>query len=108
MRAQESYKQSNVAAATFGPILLDGGCYQLAAKATWGGGNLILQQLLPDGVTYLTLWGKPQTSATPNTAVGSLTADGALIFENLPPGSYQLVYATGTALYAALTRVPLE
>lgn len=107
MRAQESYKVSNKAAATFGPILLEGGCYQLSAKATWGGGNLILQQLLPDATTYVTLFGQP-SSATPNTWVGNLAADGVLTFPSLPPGTYQLVYATGTALYAALTRVPLE
>ena len=107
MRSQESYRQSNVAAATFGPIILEGGCYQLSAKATWGGGNVILQQLMPDSATYVTLFGQP-SSATPNTWVALLAADGVLTFPFLPPGTYQIVYATGTAGYFALTRVPLE
>ncbi len=108
MRAQESFKINNQAAGTFGPYSLDGGVYQLSAHATWGGGNLILQQILPDGATALTLFGEPQTGATPATWVGSLLADGAVIFKYLPPGSYQLVSTTATAMYAALTRVPLE
>lgn len=108
MRSQESYQVVNKAAATFGPFALEGGCYQLSAHATWGGGNLILQEILPDGSTAITLFGEPQTGATPNTWVGSLLADGVVIFKYLPPGSYQLVYATGTALYASLVRVPLE
>lgn len=107
MRAGENFKVSNKDAATFGPYYLDGGAYRLSAKATWGGGNLILQQLLPDGATWFTLFGRPST-ATPNTWVGLLAADGVLDFVSLPPGTYQLVYATGTALYASLTRVPLE
>lgn len=106
MRAPESFKVTNSGAGTYGPYPLDGGQYQLAAHATWGGGNLALQQLLPDGVTFLPLFGQPN-SAAPNTWVASITADGILTF-NLPPGTYQLVVTTATALYAALTRVPLE
>ena len=106
MRAQESYQVVNQAAATFGPFALEGGLYQLSAKGTWGGGNLALQQAMPDGTTFVALYGQP-SSATPSTFVASLTADGVLYFE-LPPGTYQLVYTTGTAGYFALTRVPLE
>lgn len=107
MRSGEAYQQKNVAAGTYGPILIEGGTYQLAAKATWGGGNLALQQLLPDGTTYLALFGQP-SSATPNTWVASLTADGVLTFSNLPPGTYQIVITTATASYVSLTRVPQE
>ena len=106
MRAQESYQQANVAAGTCGPIILEGGRYQLSAHATWGGGNLKLQQLLPDGSTYFSLFGQPST-ATPTTWVGTLTADGVLYFD-LPPGTYQVVVTTATASYFNLTRVPLE
>ena len=106
MRPQESYKINNQGAGTYGPIILEGGQYQLAAHATWGGGNIALQQLLPDGTTFLALFGQPN-SATPTTWAASLLADGTLTF-NLPPGTYQLVVTTATALYAALTRVPLE
>lgn len=106
MRAAESYNLQNVDAATYGPIILTGGRYQLSAHATWGGGSLKLEQLLPDNTTYFALFGSP-SSATPNTFVASLAADGVLYFD-LPPGTYELVYATGTALYASLARVPLE
>ena len=107
MRSAEAYIVQNKAAATFGPFPLTGGCYQLSAHATWGGGNVILQQIMPDGVTAVTLFGEP-SDATPNTWVGLLAADGILTFHALPPGTYQLVYATGTAGYFSLARVPLE
>lgn len=106
MRSHESYGQKNVAAGTYGPIYLEGGQYQLAAHATWGGGNLALQQLLPDGSTFLGLFGQPNT-ATPTTYVATLTADGTLLF-SLPPGTYQLVVTTATGSSFALTRVPTE
>ncbi len=107
MRSGDGFQVSNQAAATFGPFRLLGGRYQLSAKATWGGGNVILQQIMPDGTTAVTLFGQP-SSATPNTWVGLLSADGVLTFLDLPPGSYQLVYATGTAGYFNLTMVPQE
>ena len=107
MRAQESYNQKDVAAGTYGPILLDGGRYRLSAKSTWGGGNLVLQQLLPDGSTFFTLFGRP-SDATPTTWVGSLLADGVVDFLDLPPGTYQVVITTAIANYFSLTRVPLE
>lgn len=106
VRGQEAYNVSNQSAATFGPFVLQGGLYQLSAIGTWGGGNLILQQIGPDGTTAMTLFGQPST-ATPATNVGSLLANGIVYFY-LPPGAYQLVYATGTALFASLARIPLE
>jgi len=105
MRAQESYQQKAVAAGTYGPILLDGGQYQLAVHAATYG-TIGLQQLLPDGSTYFALFGKPST-ATPATQVATLAADGVLYYD-LPPGTYQVVAATGSVYSFAVTRVPLE
>jgi hypothetical protein len=48
---------------------------------------------MPDpAATAVDLFGQP-SSATPNTWVASLAADGVL-FYYLPPGSYNLVFAT--------------
>lgn len=107
MRATESYQQTNVAAGTFGPILLEGGDYRLSAHATWGGGNLIFQQLLPDGATFFTLFGRP-SNATPNTWVGSLLADGVIDFLGLPAGTYQAVITTATGSSFNISRAPTE
>jgi hypothetical protein len=46
----------------------------------WGGGNLALQQLMPDpGTTYVDLFGQP-SSATPNTWVSEPARRGVLTF----------------------------
>lgn len=104
MYATESFKVSG-APGTF-PVIVDcGGYYQLSAHAaTWG--TLKLQQILPDGVTTFDLFGQP-SNATPNTWVVSLAADGVLYYW-LPPGTYNIVFAAGTVLSAALTRVPVD
>lgn len=72
----------------------DGGLYALAAHATWGGGNIEVRPVLPDGSTKASF-------ATPM----KLTADG-VIQANLEPGLYELTVTTATAIYAALSRVP--
>lgn len=93
--AGEGFSIKNSGAATLGFSLVIGGLYQVSAHATWGGGNADLQILLPDGVTYLSMG-----SAT------KLTADGfATIY--LPPGTYQVVITTSTAVYWAIARIPL-
>jgi len=104
MRSQESFRQSNAAAGTFGPFTITGGRYQLSAEATFG--SLAVQQLMPNG-TAVTLFGQP-SSATPNTWVNALAANGVLTFLDLPPGQYQIVATAGSAYYTAFTRVPLE
>lgn len=100
----ESFQLANKAAGSYPFTLQLGGQYQLAAHATWSAGSLTLQQLMPDGVSYVSLFGMP-SNATPNTYVATLAADGVLYY-TLPPGSYQLVFATGSALSAAVTSVP--
>lgn len=63
-----------------------GGEGYLLAEATWGGGNVKLQQLSPNG-TYLDI-----PSAT-------LSANGMVAFK-APPGILKLVITTATAVYA--------
>ena len=107
MRAGESFNLSNVAAATYKTGALMGGRYRLSITATWGGGNAILQQFLPDGTTAFTLFGNPSTVTGPGTQVGSLLADGVIDF-TLQPGEHQIVITTASANYVSLTRIPLE
>lgn len=101
MRAPESFTTVFAAAGTKAIAdaqgqSLRGGVYQLAAhSAAWGGGNAQLQQLGPDGATYLN--------------VGSqITADGVQGPLYLPPGVYQWVLTTTTAASLQVNRVPME
>lgn len=89
----DTQKLSNVAASS-DAFELVGGYYMLSGVATWGGGSLKLQQLGPDGSTYL------------DTAA-SLTANG-IAYAYCAPGQYKLTVATATALYTTLVRVPLD
>lgn len=77
-------------------FVLTGGIYVLAAIATWGGGNVELQKLGPDGVTYLSF----------NTAA-KLTANGMTAPIYVPPGQYRLTVTTATGVYTDLSRVPI-
>jgi len=89
----ESVKFGNISATTaaFG---LKGGRYRLVVSANFGAGNVQLQMLSVDGVTWIA-FGSPITAATYTTF-------------DLPPGQYRLaVTAPATAVYAALTSVPL-
>ncbi len=69
-----------------------GGRYALVVNATWGGGNVVLKQLMPDGTTYI--------AVDP-----TFTADNSVIID-LPPGTYQLTITTATAVQGSLVRVP--
>jgi len=64
----------------------NGGRGQFSAVATWGGGNVVLQYLGPNGSTWLPV----------GTA---LTADGFYTFE-LAPGQIRAAVTTATAVYA--------
>lgn len=94
MSQTESFQISNQGAGTYGPYFLIGGRYQFDAVGTWGGGNIVLNQLGPDGSTYLSV-------SLPQTANGGQTID-------IPGGTYQMVVTTATGVSAALTRIPLE
>lgn len=96
MRAGEALVNTFSAAGSTAAIYLDGGVYCLAAhSASWGGGNVTVDMLLPDGTTWF------------KSTVLVLSADGYVIGD-LPPGQYRLTLATTTAANVAVTRVPRE
>jgi hypothetical protein len=95
MRAHEGYRFSNIAA-TPADFVLEGGFYEFAATATFGGGSVKLQQPDPAGT-----FGDVGTT----TSFGP-TAGKAQVY--LPPGTYRLLITTATAVYATVTRIPLE
>jgi hypothetical protein len=91
--ATESKQFGNIAATTaaFG---LKGGRYGLVVSANFGAGNVQLQMLSLDGVTWIN-FGAPITAAS-------------VVTNDLPPGQYRLaVTAPATAVYASLTSVPV-
>jgi len=77
----------------------NGGRGLFAASATFGGGNVALEFLGPDGVTWL-----PAPKANDFAAV-SLTTAGGILFE-LPPGKIRANITTATAVYARADRIP--
>jgi hypothetical protein len=89
--ATQSFQFSNIAATTAG-FFVRGGTYGLSVEATFGGGNVQLQLLGPDGSTWLN--------------VGSAVTANGFASQALPPGQYRLAVTTATAVYAALTSVP--
>ena len=93
--AVQSVSFSNISA-TPAPFVLLGGYYVLAGVATFGGGNIELKMLGPDGSTYLSL-------PTPL----KLSAAGT-IAGYLPPGTYELAITTATGVYAVIAAVPLS
>lgn len=80
----ESVVFKNISATT-AAFTLRGGNYGLSCHATFGGGNIALQRLAPDGSTYVTV-------------ITALTADG-YGNANLPSGSYRLQVTTATSVY---------
>ncbi len=86
---------SNISA-TPAPFVLHGGYYFVAGIATWGGGNIELKMLGPDGSTYLSL---------PTQL--KLTANGC-IAGYLPPGTYEVVVTTATGVYVSVAGVPIS
>lgn len=94
MRAQDGVTFSNISATT-AAFPLQGGLYQFSAVATWNSsGTVTLQQLGPDGSTYLSV-------------SAALSANGGVTVY-LPPGQYQVAVATATVVYAGVARIPLE
>jgi hypothetical protein len=89
----QSVQFSNIAATTAAFSLL-GGIYGLTVSATFGGGNVQLQALAADGVTFVNVG-------------SSVTAAGLTSPLYLPPGQYRLAITTATAVFAALTSIAL-
>lgn len=94
MRAPEAVHFTDVDA-TPAQFNLYGGVYVLGAVATWGGGNVVLEMLMPDGVSL----------APTHTALTDDNITGPLY---LPPGTYQLTITTVTDVTASITRVPFD
>jgi hypothetical protein len=93
MRGTQSVNFDNIAATT-DPFPLTGGHYAVSSVATWGGGNVALDMLGPDGSTYI-------------PAFTAMTANAyATVF--LPPGQYRFTITTATAVYLNLCRIPYE
>lgn len=86
----EVFSFSNIAA-TPASFILRGGNYGLTVSAVFGGGNVALQRLTPDGSTYVTV-------ITALTAAGYASA-------NLPNGTYRLSITTATAVYADVVSI---
>lgn len=93
MRAQEAVTFTDIAATT-AAFKLDGGSYKVAVVATFGGGSVGLEQLGPNGSTWLAV----------HTA---LTAAGVATVQ-VPPGQFRFAIATATAVYAQVARIPGE
>ncbi len=69
-----------------------GGRYGCAVNATWGGGNVQLQILMPDGTTYI-------------NAAASFTADGTAVYD-LPQGKFKILVTTASAVQGSLVPIP--
>jgi hypothetical protein len=72
-------------------FILRGGLYAITITATWGGGSVTLQRLAADGTTYIT--------------VMDAFSDDAFETISLPPGTYRLLMATASAMYADITSI---
>lgn len=97
MTATDAIQLSNASADSAAKVLM-GGRYVLSVHATFGGGNVQVQQLALDGAT----WVIPMNIAG---SANNLTADGSVAMD-LPSGQYRIHVVTATAVYASLARVP--
>lgn len=96
MNHNEAVKNTFAAAGSTSAFKLAGGYYQLAATSSnWNSGNLKVDQLMPDGTTWV------------QSATLALTANG-VVFGYLPPGQFRLTLTTTADAAAALARVPLD
>jgi hypothetical protein len=82
------------ASATGSAVTWGGGQGVFSVAATFGGGNVALQALLPDGSS----WGAVPLTTTAGQAA-TLAANGHGTF-TLPPGSIRAAVTTATAVYA--------
>jgi hypothetical protein len=107
MRDTDAQKFSNISAST-SPFILFGGRYAVNVVATFGGGSVSIQQLGPDGSTYLDLFAAYDASgAEQDETINVFKANGMKVFD-LPPGQYRIAISTATAVYVNVVRVPLE
>lgn len=95
MRAPDGFSFDSLTAADSDEFELVGGAYAVDAIASWGGGNIALKRLGPDGNTYI-------------TAATALSADGTSGSIALPPGTYKFVVTTAAGLWVSISRIPGE
>jgi hypothetical protein len=88
----QSVQFSNLGSVTTAAFSLKGGTYGIAVTATFGGGNVQLQMLSIDGVTWFNV-------ATSITAAG-------LTIQQLPPGQFRVAITTATAVFIAIDTIP--
>ena len=93
MRQIDGYTASNISATT-AAFTLSGGLYGVTYSATWSSGSVTLERLSADGTTYI--------------AVMTAFAANGYATVYLPPGTYELVVATSTAVYVNICRIPSE
>ena len=72
-----------------------GGRYDFIVVATWGGGNVDLQALMPDGTTYQSV------------LTAAITANSSAVLD-LAAGTYKVVITTASSVQGSLTRVPFR
>lgn len=70
-----------------------GGRYNMAVAATWGGGNVDLQVLMPDGTTYVSVLSSTFTANSGKTLA-------------LNPGTYKVVITTASAAQGFVSPAP--
>jgi hypothetical protein len=93
MSGGEAIRQSATGTAT--PTFnIEGGIYQMAAAGNFNSATVILNELGPDGTSFIT---------TGNT----LSAAGVLGPLYLPPGQYQLNFGSVTAVSVGLVRIQI-
>jgi hypothetical protein len=84
-----------IGAVTTAPFYLIGGRYGIVYRAgTWGGGNVVLNVLAADDITFV-----PAATA----ATGDSTA-----LVDIPSGHYNFVVTTSTAVSLAMTRIQVS
>lgn len=99
MRAQECVTPFAAAAAgTSADFELRGGNYLLLVAATGSGGTVTLNAKSANGTYIGPIVGRES----------AITATGYQHYDGLPPGIYQLVIATLSAITATVERVPTE
>ncbi len=82
-----------------GPVKLRGGRYLFGAAATWNGGSVELQGMLPDNASYATV------PIVTGAALAVLTGPAWLLVD-LSPGQYRLQIITAASVTATVAAVP--
>lgn len=97
----------NISATTAAFRLDLGGYYTVSVHATFGGGNVHLQQLAADDTTWLEVEQAFNNAAAEiDLVTGAFLADGVKAFI-LAPGQFRFTVTTATGVYIAIARAPV-